>query len=348
MVAVFAYLPACRGTHGGTKQLMPRKRRWIMATDTDDAGTGPTTAPYVVILNSESGKDSTKPSADEIVSSFRARGKTARVVTVAGGDDIIGKVKEVIEQPGIECVVAAGGDGTICAVAGALSERGIDLGVLPLGTFNYFARRFGIPEDAEGAIDAVCDDRSVTINLGSVNGRIFINNASMGLYPAILRVREDIYNRWGRSRLAAYWSVLVAMVTIYQPMRMRIEVDGTLQRAKTPTVFVAMSAYQLDEFGIVGADAVRDGKLAVYLAPDCNRFTLIWKAIKVIFRGVQKGKDFTLLTGEHTKVVTRKRSQLVALDGERERMEGPFDFSIVKNALAVRVPAEVEGAEQAA
>lgn len=319
-----------------------------MALDSENTGAARSTSSFIVILNSESGKDSTKPTADEIVAFFSARGKTAHVVTVSGGDDIIGKVQEVIKQLGIECVVAAGGDGTICAVAGALSERGIDLGVLPLGTFNYFARRFGIPEDVEGAIDAVCNGRKETINLGCINGRIFINNASMGLYPSILKVREDIYRRWGRSRLAAYWSVLVAMVTVYRPLRMRIEVDGTLQRARTPTVFVGMSAYQLDEFEIEGSSAVRDGKFAVYLAPDCNRLTLIWKAMKVIFRGVEKGKDFTLLTGAHATVVTKAGSQLIALDGEREKMKGPFDFSIIKDALTVRVPAVVDEKERAA
>ena len=118
--------------------------------------------------------------------------------------------------------------------------------------------------------------------------------------------------------------------------------DGTPRSAKTPTVFVAMSAYQLDEFGIDGADAVRDGKFAIYLAPDCGRLALIWKAIKVAFRGVQKGRDFTLLTGEEAAVTTKAGSQLVALDGERERMEGPFTFRILKDALAVRVPANVE------
>ena len=309
-----------------------------MSTDLDKSDPANPSPSVFVILNTESGKDDTKPSADGIEEMFRSRGTRARVVTVTGGDDIPGRVRELIAQPGVDCVVAAGGDGTICAVAGALSESGIDLGVLPLGTFNYFARRFEIPEEVEGAVDAVCDGRTETIDLGSVNGRIFINNASIGLYPAILKVREDIYRRWGRSRLAAYWSVVVAMATVYRPMTMSIEIDGSREGAKTPTVFVAMSAYQLDEFGIEGSDAVRAGKFAVYLAPDCGRFTLMWKAMRIALGGVKKGEDFALFTGRHAVVTTKKTSQLIALDGERERMEGPFDFGIVKDALKVRVP----------
>ncbi len=294
---------------------------------------------HIVILNTDSGKGDTNPGADTIQSLFDAQGTPVTIVPVSSGDDIAAKVAKTIETPGIECVVAAGGDGTICAVAGALANSGIDLGVLPLGTFNYFARRLGVPEDAEQAIDAICSGHRAPISLGCVNGRVFINNASIGLYPTILKQRESIYRRWGRSRLAAYWSVLVAMVTVYRPLTMRIEVDGTLQSAKAPTVFVAMSAYQLDEFGIEGADAVRNGKFAILLAPDVGRFMLIWKAFLVALRDLQKGRDFTLFTGEHATVETRRSARDVALDGERRRMKGPFKFGILKDAIHVRLPA---------
>ncbi|MFN3207386.1 MAG: diacylglycerol/lipid kinase family protein [Roseovarius sp.] len=303
---------------------------------------------HIVILNTESGNGDVNPGADAIEAMFHAHATQVKIVPVTGGDDIAAKVGEAIEEPGVECVVAAGGDGTICAVAGALADSGIDLGVLPFGTFNYFARRFGIPEEAEEAIEAICTGRSEATNLGCVNGRVFINNASIGLYPTILKQRESIYRRWGRSRLAAYWSVLVAMATVYSPMTMRIEVDGELQSAKAPTLFVGMSAYQLDEFGIEGADAVRNGKFAILLAPDVGRFMLIWKALLVALRGVRKGRDFTLLTGEHATVETRRSTRDVALDGERRRMKGPFEFTILKDAIRVRLPAaEISRPERA-
>lgn len=302
---------------------------------------------YVVILNTESGKGDDNPGADTLERLFEARGVQVSIVPVKGGDDIAAKVATAIDEPGVECVVAAGGDGTICAVAGALSESGVDLGVLPFGTFNYFARRFGIPEDVEEAVEAICGERKEPIDLGCVNGHIFINNASIGLYPAILKQRESIYQRWGRSRLAAYWSVLVAMVTVYRPLTMRIEVDGRLQSAKAPTMFVAMSAYQLDEFEIEGADAVRNGKFAVLLAPDVGRFMLIWKALLVALHDVRKGRDFTLLTGERATVETRRSARDVALDGERRRMKGPFEFSILKNAIFVRLPEATSQADAA-
>ncbi|WP_316013217.1 diacylglycerol/lipid kinase family protein [Roseobacter sp. HKCCA0434] len=300
--------------------------------------TSPSPARYVVVYNGGSGKDDENPSADEVRAAFEAQGAQVEILTVSGGDGMADTIEQAVGREGVTCVVAAGGDGTISAVAGALAGRDIALGVLPLGTFNYFARRLDIPEELEDAVATICGDGTCSLNVGCVNGRAFINNASIGLYPTILKVREGIYDRWGRSRLAAYWSVLVAMATAYRHIPMRIEVDGTERRARSSTVFVAISAYQLDEFDLEGADAVRAGKFALYLAPDCGRFALAWKAIKVAFRGVRSGQDYSLRTGERAVVSMDKDRQLVAVDGEREEMQAPFEFTILQDALTVKVP----------
>ncbi|MEY8838177.1 diacylglycerol kinase family protein [Cribrihabitans sp. XS_ASV171] len=291
----------------------------------------------VVILNKDSGDDSESVSADEIVKLFADRGQSAKVAVLSAGADFDEVLSEAT-QSGVNCVVAAGGDGTICGVAGSLAGTGIELGVIPLGTFNYFARSFGIPQNLEEAIDMICEGVSQPINLGSVNGRAFLNNASIGLYPSILERREGIYRRWGRSRLAAYWSVLVAMATVYRPLTMRISIDGEVRRAKSPMVFVAVSAYQLDEFAIQGADVIRNGEFAVFLAPNCGRFRLIWKALLIALRGVREGRDFTLLSGKKVTVETSRSTSVVARDGERERMDNPYEFSLMNDAIRLRVP----------
>ncbi len=291
----------------------------------------------VVILNRDSGDDRESVSIAKIEKLFADRGHSAEVVALDSGDEFDKALSDAAAS-GAKCVVAAGGDGTICGVAGTLAGTGIELGVIPLGTFNYFARSFGIPQNVEDAIRVICEGVSQPINLGSVNGRTFLNNASIGLYPSILERREGIYRRWGRSRLAAYWSVLVAMATVYRPMTMRISIDGEVRRAKSPMVFVAVSAYQLDEFDIQGADAIRNGEFAVFLAPNCGRFRLIWKALLIALRGVREGRDFTLLSGKNVTVETRRSTSIVARDGERERMSNPFEFRMMNDAIRLRVP----------
>ena len=298
---------------------------------------------FIVILNRDSGNKAEKPDAGDIERAFARHGRTVSVFSVSSDADFATRIDKSINlEPG--CIVAAGGDGTISAVAGALSGTGIELGVIPLGTFNYFARRCGIPEDFEASIDVICRDKAGKAVLGSVNGQIFLNNASLGLYPSILKERERTYRRWGRSRLAAYWSVAVTMATIYRPLTMHIEVDGTERWETSPNLFVAVSAYQLDEFGIEGAEAIRDGKFALLIAPDCGRFMLVWKALRVAVSGPQEGRDFTLVTGRRVKVGTRRRKSRIAIDGERLEMTAPFDFSILENSLSVRLPEVEKGA----
>lgn len=291
---------------------------------------------YVVLLNRDSGDEGTSD-AETVGAAFAENGLRAEVLSVSAADDITDRVSDAVSS-GAGCVVAAGGDGTISAVAEALRGRDVALGVIPLGTFNYFARRSGIPEDLGAAVRVIGKGRIRPIDLGTINGRTFINNASLGLYASILEQRESIYSRWGRSRLAAYWSVLVAIATVYRPMTMRITVDGVVRRARTPMVFVSMSAFQLERLGIEGAGAVREGKFAVLVAPDCGRYRLIWKAFVIAMRGARSGRDFTLLTGRSVTVETRRSRQVVARDGERERMDGPFTLGIDKAAVRLCVP----------
>jgi len=108
-------------------------------------------------------------------------------------------------------------------VASRLLGSGRFLGIVPMGAFNFFARSLDLPQSVDEAVDLIATGSPVTVTLGDVNGRIFINNASLGLYPAFLQQREDIYRRWGRSRLAAYWSVLVTLDRFRHPLTLRLD-----------------------------------------------------------------------------------------------------------------------------
>lgn len=256
------------------------------------------------------------------------------------------KLRETVEaalSDGFDLIIAAGGDGTIAGIAEILAGTGTRLGVVPMGTFNYFARALDIPEDPGAALDVALNGSDRPLDIGAVNGRVFLNNASIGAYASVLSVREDVYKSWGRSRLAAYWSVIVAMVTLYRPLKMRITVDGDVHRVRSPMAFVAISAYQLREFDLEGSEDICQGKLALYVARDVGRLLLLWRAIRIFFRGARSGTDYTLMTGEEIVIETRRGNRLVAYDGEKERMKGPYRFGVQKAALNVRVPLENAG-----
>lgn len=251
------------------------------------------------------------------------------------------KIKETVVEAiarGCDPIIAAGGDGTISAIAEAVAGSGARLGVVAMGTFNYFARSLGLPEDPGEALDVAINGADRPIAIGTVNDRVFLNNASLGAYASVLSVREDVYRNWGRSRIAAYWSVLKAMVTIYRSLTMRITVDGEVHHLRSPMAFVAIRAYQLQQFDLDGAEDVHSGKLALFVARDVGRFLLLWRAVRVFFRGARAGTDYVLLTGDEIEIETKRASRLVAHDGEKEKMTGPYRFRVLKNDLIVKVP----------
>jgi diacylglycerol kinase family enzyme len=262
--------------------------------------------------------------------------------TVRRGKRLAAEAEDAAAE-GFPILVAAGGDGTISAVAAAAHRHGRTLGVVPMGTFNYFARSFGLPEDLDAAMDLVAAGPTRTISVGEVNGRVFLNNASLGLYPAILARREGIYHRWGRSRLAAHWSVLSTFLRFNRAVPMDVTIDGETMRTRTPLAFAARNAYQLELFELPGVDDVRNGRFALFLAPDATRWSLILFALRLAWGSSDRGRDFRFLSGKAIDIETGGRPRLVARDGEREVMRPPFRFRVLVDALTI-----IAGPEEAA
>ena len=250
----------------------------------------------------------------------------------------IGAAARDAAQAGFDIVAALGGDGTQSAVAHALAGSTAAMAVLPGGTFNYFARELGV-ETMETALDALAGGVVMRRDLGTVNGRVFINNASFGLYPRILQQREDIYRRWGRSRIAAYGSVLVALRDLRRPMVLTLMADGAPRTFRTPLAFAARSAYQIEHLGLDGAEAVRAGHIALYIARGNTRWALALAALRLAFGATVQGEDFDLVIADALQIETGKRRRLVALDGEKEAMTAPFKLEVMPGALRVLVPA---------
>jgi diacylglycerol kinase family enzyme len=242
---------------------------------------------------------------------------------------------------GFGTIVAAGGDGTVSGVADAILQAGAAarLGVLPLGTFNFFARGLGLPLEPGHAAAALARGRTRQMRFGTVNGRVFLNNMSLGLYPSILETREDLYDRWGRSRLAAYWSVLKTVTGFNAPMRLDLRLDGREDRLVTPLVFVAASAYQLETYNLEGAEAVRGGALALFAVRRTRGRDLMRSAWALARGRARKGEEFDARTARDIEIGPRANSILVARDGERERMQTPLRVARSGKAVPVIVEA---------
>ncbi|WP_099827570.1 diacylglycerol/lipid kinase family protein [Oceaniglobus indicus] len=294
----------------------------------------------VVLLNPKSGTEKGGAIERDLAARFRAAGAQADIRLLRKGDDIPERVRAVLkERP--DCVVAGGGDGTICGVAEGMAGSGVPMGVIPLGTFNYFARSLDIPDDPEQAVDVIVNGDARDVRTGAINGRLFLNNTSIGRYPEILATREGIYRRWGRSRLAAYWSVVKTLTTLRRPLELTIDADGTQHRLRTPIVFVLNNAFQMEQQGLEGIDALASGKLVMYLSPDSGRLGMIRHALALALGVAVEQRDFHLLSARRFEIHARRKRQRAALDGERLRLRSPFIIEARHDALRVMVPRDL-------
>lgn len=295
-----------------------------------------------VIANRGSGRKDGKDQAQGIREVLTGKVAEFALRETDRGDRLATLARQAVDD-GFDIVVAFGGDGTQSAVAGALVGTNAMMGVLPGGTFNYFARDLGVGETVEEALATLLDARVGTVDVGQIGNLIFLNNVSLGAYPHILKTREGIYKRWGRSRMAAYWSVLVAMRRLRHPMRLTARVDGHDRHFTTALVFVARSAYQLDAFGLDGADAVRAGNFAVLIAKARRPMPLLRSAFRLAFGFSAQDSDFDLIVTDSLTIETAKRQQLIAHDGEKTRMDSPFHLQVRHGELAVLLPAHDAG-----
>lgn len=295
-------------------------------------------ARIVVLLNSGSGKRDTSQVPDLIRAAFKECGTDAEVKLLKHGNDIVEATRQALDD-GFETIVAAGGDGTISGVASVLRGSGATMGILPLGTFNYFARSLNIPLDIPEAVRLLTQGVRRQVRIASINDRVFLNNASLGAYPAILKTREEIYRRWGRSRAAAYWSVLVALITLRRPLHLRIEAGDKVIERHTPLVFAVNNAFQLDQVGLDGRDEIAAGRLAVFIAPHTNRWGMLRNSLLLALGLAGKNDNFDLVAAERVRIIESHQSHDVACDGERSKMAAPYELRVIEDELTVLVPA---------
>jgi diacylglycerol kinase family enzyme len=290
------------------------------------------------ILNGRAGSNEAEQARDLIERLATEYDRPARVVLWTGEEDLPSLAEQAREAGGM--VVAGGGDGTISTVAGALVDTGVTLGVLPLGTLNHFAKDLGIPLEIEAAARTLFTGKVTSVDVGEVNGRIFLNNSSIGFYPRIVRERERL-RKQGHSK----WIALArASGRIFKRSRtLRVELaDGDnsgRQTYDTPFVFVGNNRYALSGAEIGTRAALDGGELWVCAAPSAGRFKLLGLAVKALFGWV--GTADLPSFDSHEVSVRMRRSRIdVATDGEVTAMRTPLTYRIRPGALRVLVPSD--------
>ena len=294
-----------------------------------------------VILNASAGAGGAVETARAVEEAFAACGVRARVRVARGGGEIEDLARLALSN-GARAVVAGGGDGTVSAVASLLAGTEKPLGVLPLGTLNHFAKDLGVPLDIGAAARGVCEGRVRSVDAAEVNGRIFVNNSSLGLYPRIVRRREKLRERMGSGKWAAFLRAAFAVLRRYPFLRVRLWADGREVVRETPFVFVGNNEYLTESFRVGARERLDAGCLSLYVAHRTGRLGLLRLAVSALLGRLAEAKDFDALRAQEIRVETHRPKRLhVAADGEVVVMTTPLNYRALPGALRVIVPKEV-------
>lgn len=297
-----------------------------------------------VLLNAKAGQLDSGLSAErarEILDACRSRGIDADT-TLCEPARLTETARKLAKDPLVEAVLAAGGDGTVSAIAGGLVGTNMALGVIPLGTLNHFSKELGI-RDLETAIAAVADGHTVRIDVGEVNGRVFINNSSIGLYPEIVVDRDEECRKHKRRKWSAMARAALRILLRFPLLHVAIALTGRVFSTRTPFVFVGNNEYETGVAALGSRKRMDRGTLGVYTVRATSRVKMFWLVLREVF---QRGTppDFEMYAVNAADIVTNKRRLKVALDGEVVRMQPPLHYRSRPGALRVFAPlAESQG-----
>jgi len=291
-----------------------------------------------VIVNATAGKGYDEAQIEAIAAAFEKAGAAVEVMPARKGAELP-KLAERAVKAGHPIVVGGGGDGTINAVAGAVAGSQSALGVLPLGTLNHFAKDLKIPLDLEAAARTVVENFQVQVDVAEVNGRIFLNNSSLGLYPELVRLRENQQRRLGRSKWHALFWATLAVLRRHPMLDVRLALDDEAKARRTPLVFVGNNEYLVEGLNAGSRERLDAGKLSIYLTRRHGRRGLLGLAARALVGTLHDARDFEALSAESLTVATRHKALPVSTDGEVTLMTMPLEYRIRARALRVIVPA---------
>jgi diacylglycerol kinase family enzyme len=296
-------------------------------------------ADAIVIVNARSGAGNDKERADGLRHLFDAVALKAEIRLVHDGAELGAAATDAIaRQPRL--IVAGGGDGTVSSVAAALVDSVVVFGVLPLGTLNHFAKDLGIPLELADAIAVLAHGRAERVDVGEVNGRIFVNNSSLGLYPDIVRDRERQQRRLGRAKWPALVWATIAALRRYPFLSVSLIVGGKQVSRRTPFVFVGNNEYRMEGFAIGERSGMADGTLSLYVAQRPGRWRLLLLALRALSGRLRQARDFDAMLATEIEVQSRRRRLRVATDGEVTVMTPPLRYRVRPASLIVMRPQE--------
>lgn len=245
-------------------------------------------------------------------------------------------VEAALQDGGI--VMAAGGDGTIRTVAEVVQGTGARFAVVPCGTFNYFARTHRVPEDHDAAIRLAMTGECRPVRLGEFNGRIFLINASLGMYAQSIHEREKNTDRFGRSRIVAILSTLRTFLSDHLLLRVSMNTGAEKISMRTPMLFIGNNALQLRNLKMDVVRCMKEDLLAMVAMKPLTKLEMLRLIARGAMRTIENEERLESFCIDSLTIHSHPKHQQVALDGEIFHMSSPFEVKALPEVLRMMLP----------
>ena len=303
--------------------------------------------PVQFVINAAAGSADAESRRGVIEAALQAAGRHGEL-RFSRPEDLAGVAQDAAAAASATrtAVVAVGGDGTINTVAQAAHAVGCAMGVVPQGTFNYFARTHGIPADPTDAVHVLLQSAPAPVQVAGINDRVFLVNASLGLYPDLLEDREAYKASFGRSRGVALVAAFATLLRAQRRLRLHIETGGTVRDVQTLTLFVGNNRLQLQQFGAEPADTLAgtpgDGSMAALMLRPIGTLAMIGLMLRGALGTLGDAQSVDHFEFDRMVVKPRlprsRRGVKVAFDGEVTTMHAPLDFRVLAKPLYLLKP----------
>jgi len=294
---------------------------------------------YYVILNANAGTaNATGITSEALGALFEANGLDA---TIDARSDIA--LSERIDDAmasAAQTIVAAGGDGTITALAAALVGSDKSLAILPLGTVNALAKDLQVPLNLPAAVAALVTSEHHRIDVGEVNGRIFLHKVVVGLIPGVAAGRERIRGRQDASAKIGFIRYFFRRLARAKRIAVVIEPNAGDRRVeRVQAIAVASNAYDEGLGQFFARHSLDRGTLTLYVLRHFTMRDFVRLTTGMLLGRWRNDEALTVESVKSVTIDTRKDLLKVMFDGEVETLRTPLEFKIRPKALSVLVPA---------
>ena len=289
-----------------------------------------------IFVNASSGWDAKQEAPQLLQRLFEDAGVHTDIRYVEKGVNLAQLSREAVVA-GNDIVIAGGGDGTLSATASGVVGSETVFGILPVGTLNHFARDLKVPLDMEAAAKIVLAGHTDEVDVGEVNGKTFLNNSILGLYPIYRFLREKEERRgWGR-RMSFLLGVF-AILRKYPSLKVRLFVNGQEIERKTPYILIANNRHAMEGWHLGARESLDEGKLWIYVMRQQGRWGLMRMLLSFVSGRFRGEGNFDIFSAEDVWVEPKGKRIGVALDGEVTVMDAPLHYRVLPRSLKVLVP----------